>query len=57
MAANRTHIKTCFKGLDSVAHHFIITLIVGAENGMTTNKGFSCNWNGGTLTDSCLIAI
>lgn len=57
MATNRTHIETCFKGMASVAHHFIITLILGAENGTTTNKGFSCNWNGGKLTDSYLIAI
>jgi hypothetical protein len=53
----RTHIKTRSKGLAGVAHRFISTLILGTEDGATGNRGFSCNWTGGTLTDSYLIAI
>ena len=55
--ANRTHRETCSKILAGVAHHFISTLIVGTEHGALANRGFSCNWTGGTLTDSYLIAI
>jgi len=52
-----THIATRSKSLAGVAHHFITILIVGTEHGATANRGFSCNWSGGTLTDSYLIAI
>jgi len=55
--AKKEHITTRSKSLAGVANHFIKILIAGTEHGAKANRGFSCNWTGATLTDSCLIAI